>query len=580
MCGIAGIISSQSILSNQVPKMIASMKHRGPDDEGFHHNKQISIGQSRLSIIDLSGGHQPMYSDDNTLVLAFNGEIYNYVELRVDLIKKGYIFNTQSDSEVLIHLYKEYGKDMLDLLNGMFVFSIIDYNKEEVFFARDRIGIKPLYYFWKDGMFAFASEIQGLTSIFEIKKNLTINMDAVWHYFSLLYIPQPLTIYNELHVFPAGNYATVSFGAKNISIVEYWRPVINEKKYNSIEECADKLQALIYDAVKLRMRSDVPYGAYLSGGVDSTMIVANMTNCSSDLLKTFTARVHDSDLDEHEYALEASKKFGTIHTIIDVHDIDFDTMAHLISFFGQPFADSSIFPTYLISKKIRGYVTVVLGGDGGDELFSGYDKYSALLEDDSDVTVKKSFINRVPDEIKEQLFTKKFLAKKKKDTYSFLCSHTHNQNYKGHDLMRFLDVEYFLKSDILEKVDHMSMANSLEARVPLLDHRIIEFALGIPNKFLVSKTRNKVLLKHLLERQMSKEFVNRQKIGFMLPIASWLRDFSDNILDLPCVSELEHVFDKEALSNMIRDYKQGDDKYGNILFAYIVFCYWTSLHTF
>ncbi len=575
MCGVAGIVSRNKQTQSHVEDMVAALMHRGPDDQGFYYSDEISLGHSRLSIIDIASGAQPMYNADKTLVLIFNGEIYNYIELREDLKKKGRTFFTDSDTEVLLHLYEEYGIGMLEYLNGMFACAIYDIQKKELFVARDRIGIKPLYYYHQNGLFSFASEIPALEKVKEIRETLSINNEAIWHYFSLLYIPQPITIFNEINMLPSGHYMLYKNG--RLDIQQYWQPDITPKKWNSLEDCSQELKKLIDSAVHLRMRSDVPYGAYLSGGVDSSLIVSHMTDHADEPVKTFMARVKSQELDEKEYAQAIAEKFETEHAVIDIEDIDFGLVEQLISYFGQPFADSSIIPTYLISIKTREQVTVVLGGDGGDELFSGYDKYSLLCEDDSDATIKKAFLNRVPMGIKEKIFTQEFLASvQDQDTFNFLISHPHNNNYKGYNLLRFLDIEFFLKSDILTKVDQMSMANSLEARVPLLDHRIIEFALQIPEEYLISKERNKIILKHLLEKCMPVKFVNRQKVGFMLPISEWLGKFVDRIPDLEIPQSLEYIFNKQKINDLVQEYKAGKNELGNILFAYVVFYYWTN----
>src|SRR3989344_2671918 len=262
MCGIAGIITQEKSTPGTVEAMIARMKHRGPDDEGFYYYNEVALGQSRLSIIDLAGGHQPMYSSDKKLALVFNGEIYNYKELTAELEQKGYTFVTKSDSEVLLHLYEEYGKEMLGLLNGMFAFAIYNQDTNKLFVARDRVGVKPLYIFNHGGTFGFASEIEGLRALPLVKEKLTVNHDALWHYFSLLYIPPPLTIYKEINHLPAGHYLTFQDG--ELEIKQYWQLRIEPDETLDFKKTVDELESLIASSVQLRMQSDVPYGAYLS----------------------------------------------------------------------------------------------------------------------------------------------------------------------------------------------------------------------------------------------------------------------------------------------------------------------------
>ena len=558
--------------------MIARMKHRGPDDEGFYYYNEVALGQSRLSIIDLAGGHQPMYSSDKKLALVFNGEIYNYKELTAELEQKGYTFVTKSDSEVLLHLYEEYGKEMLGLLNGMFAFAIYNQDTNKLFVARDRVGVKPLYIFNHGGTFAFASEIEGLRALPSVKEKLTVNHDALWHYFSLLYIPPPLTIYKEINHLPAGHYLTFQDG--ELEIKQYWQLRIEPDETLDFKKTVDELESLIASSVQLRMQSDVPYGAYLSGGVDSSLIVGKMAGVSDQPVKTFTARVVSEEFDESTFAATVAEHYKTDHKILTVEKIDFSLLKNLLPHFGQPFADSSILPTYLISKKIREYVTVVLGGDGGDELFSGYDKYKAVLNTDDNEVVRHAFVNRVPAGVKEEFFTDKFQTSlSDKDTFSFLLQDKDNNNYQGYNLLRFLDMKFFLQGDILPKLDSMSMANSLEAREPLLDYRIIELAERLPKSFLIGPERNKIILKAMLEKYFPKEFVNRQKVGFIIPVATWIEQHTTAVLEATLPKEMETLVNRPALEDMVERFRQGEKQLANFLFAYLIFTYWANEFT-
>lgn len=578
MCGIAGILTTDLDVSLPVKEMVASMKHRGPDDRGLYCHRGVALGHSRLSIIDLSSsGHQPMYNTDKSLVLIFNGEIYNYIELREKLKLQGIPFHSDSDSEVLLNLYELKREKMLEDLIGMFAFVIYDIKNEELFIARDPIGKKPLYYFFQDNILVFASEIQALRHVSTVEQSLTLNHEAVWHYFSLLYVPQPMTIFNEIKVFPAGHYGIYRKG--NLMVEKYWEPIISIKKWDNIDQCGEELSKILDSAVAWRMRSDVPYGAYLSGGIDSTIVVSKMVKSTNEQIKTFTATIHDNILNENQHAAMVADKFCTKHTTLDVNGINFDLINTLLKYFGQPFADSSLLPTYLISQKIREYVTVVLGGDGGDEFFSGYDKYFKLLQNNSDEAVEQAFINRVPAGVKEFIFSRQFSsAIKQKSTFQFLISSSVNKNYRGYDLLKFLDIEFFLKGDILPKIDHMSMANALEARTPLLDRRVMDFALSVPQEFLVSKERNKILLKLLVEEFMPKEFVNRPKVGFMLPIADWMRKIAPEISQLELPNSIRSFFDKEQMGEIIKEYQNGKDEFGYLLFGYVVFVYWAQIY--
>lgn len=575
MCGIAGITTKNTVHPGTVEKMIARMKHRGPDDEGFSYYNGVALGQSRLSIIDLAGGHQPMLSRDKNLTLIFNGEIYNYKELTSELEEKGYAFETESDSEVLLHLYEEYGENMLEKLNGMFAFTIYDQKNETLFIARDRLGVKPLFYFFDGATLAFSSEIEGLRAVPEVKSGLTINHDALWHYFSLLYIPPPITIYNEINHLPAGSYAIFKNG--KFDIKQYWTLRFAPDSTLTREAAMEEAERIIADSVKLRMQSDVPYGAYLSGGVDSSLIVTKMSEVSKEPVKTFTARIVSEQFDEVPFAKVVAENQKTEHRFLEVESIDFSLLRNLLGYLGQPFADPSIVPTYLISKKIREYVTVVLGGDGGDELFAGYDKYGHVLEDASDNTVRKAFINRVPEGVREKVLGKLKDRVEESDTFQHLIKREANHGYSGLELLRYLDVHFFLGGDILPKLDSMSMANSLEAREPLMDYRLVELAARLPKELLISKERNKVLLKEILEKYYPADFVNRQKVGFLIPVAEWLKSHVQLVLDRPLPQSLVGLVDRAALEEVVCEFENGKIEFANFIFAYLMFTYWAEL---
>lgn len=576
MCGIAGLITKEKSTPGTVEAMIARMKHRGPDDEGFYYYNQFAVGQSRLSIIDLSGGHQPMFNHDKKLALIFNGEIYNYKELTAEMEAKGYQFATKSDSEVLVHLYEEYGVDMLPRLNGMFAFAILNTATQELFIARDRVGVKPLYIFNQGGTFAFASEIEGLRAVPAVKERLTINHEALWHYFSLLYIPPPITIYNEITHLPPGHYLIYRDG--KFTIKEYWHPKFEPDESLSFKETRDQIEELIASSVKLRMQSDVPYGAYLSGGVDSSLIVGKMAAVSEHPVKTFTARIQSDEFDETPFAATVAERYRTDHTILTVEQIDFSLLKNLLPHFGQPFADSSVLPTYLVSKKIREHVTVVLGGDGGDELFAGYDKYFSVLKDNSLDAVRRAFVNRVPENAKERLFTPEFQTSvASKDTFTHLLEHPNNHGYTGYTLLRFLDLQFFLQGDILPKLDSMSMANALEAREPLLDYRLIELAVRLPQHFLSDEKRNKIMLKSMLEKYFPAPFVNRQKVGFIIPVAKWLRAHTGLVREVAFPAGLAEFFNRPYIDQLVTQFeKSGDTKEANALLAYITVAHWAE----
>jgi len=575
MCAIAGVVYLyRDALHHDIEKMINDMKHRGPDDLGFFFDQKIALGQSRLAVIDIQGGKQPMLSSDGNLVLVFNGEIYNYKDLMFSLQEKGIVFKTQSDSEVLLHLYEQYGSQMMMMLNGMFSFAIYDKRNNEIFIARDRLGVKPLYIYQKNGLFAFASELQGLFSLSEIRSNLSLNHDALWHYFSLLYVPPPKTIFQEISVFPAGSYGYVRNGI--LELEAYWSPIILEPSSESasLDVYLDTARKLINTSVSLRMQSDVPYGAFLSGGVDSSLVVGAMATASHEPVKTFTARIQDEELDEVSYAAVVADKYKTEHHVLDVGTLDRAVLYKIVSHMGQPFADSSILPTYLIAQKIRQFVTVVLGGDGGDELFCGYNKYSKLLTNDSNATVEEAFINRVGEDQKNSIFSEEFKERiTEKKTFSALLQHPWNKEYQGLDLLRFLDITYFLGGDILPKLDSLSMAHSLEAREPLLDNALVEFALSLPTSMLVSQHYNKVLLKALVAREFSDSHAYRQKVGFIIPVSRWLSELLKDGLPEPLFHD---IFNQKKVNESLDRFIKGDQTETQLLFGYAMFAFWSE----
>lgn len=495
MCGIIGTTTGYRFDNFKLNKL----SHRGPNSRGYYDDKNISLGHTRLSIIDHSGGVQPMI-DDN-VVLVFNGEIYNYKELKKQLNNKGVIFSTNSDTEVLLQAYKCFGiNETLKKLNGMFAFAIYDKKENKIYIARDRLGIKPLFYSTING-FSFCSEISPISDDIIGKHNLTISHAALSMYFASFYISSPLTIWNEIHSLEPGHFIDYDIKSKTFKNKSYWDLPKLDRNKDDIEH----LYSLLYDATSLRMNSDVPYGAYLSGGVDSSIITGIMSKISQNKIKTYTAEIRDQLLNEKQYAEIVSKKFNTQHTVlpIEYHDITVDKLKSLLKLFGQPFADSSMVPTYEISKQISKHITVALGGDGSDELFCGYNKYNNIHDGIKNIFYRNKNINRV--------LRNKYCV----DVYGYMKDLIAYQKKEDHEMLRLFDIRFFLEGDILQKVDRLSMANSLEVRVPFLDHRVVEYSCALNNDIIFNKVR-KFPVKKILEKDFSKDFVHRDKIGFML----------------------------------------------------------------
>ena len=530
MCGIIG--------SNKYPitrNTLNKLSHRGPDERGLLSSYgDLNLGHTRLSIIGIEDGQQPMQLDKESISLTFNGEIYNYIELQDKLRAIGRETSTSSDTEVLLEYYSVFGIDrLLEDVNGMFAFVIHDKLHDTMLLVRDRLGIKPLFYAVENDGISFCSEITPLKDMLGIE-NLTIDPVAVSMYFNTFYIASPNTIWNEVRSLEPGQMLTYNLNTGKNELKTYWSLTPQPRDNHSLDEFDD----LLKDAVKLRMRSDVPYGAYLSGGIDSSLVVKHMSSIANKC-DTFTAEIKDKELNEKQYADKVAEAYNTNHTNIEVEygEIKLSFLRKLARIFGQPFADSSIIPTYLISKKISESVAVALGGDGSDENFCGYNKY--------DHTSKS---------IQEKFFRNQDLSflndKYVNNTYNYMISKLPYQVEDPQEKMRLMDIRFFLEGDILQKVDRLSMANSLEVRVPFLDHRILEYANRLDYDLLFGELRKQVP-KTILERDFDSDFVHRDKIGFMLNVDEWIHEFDSVINQTKMLqSDLFRViFNIESIEN-------------------------------
>lgn len=561
MCGITGIVNinkDETAAKHILQKMCAAIKHRGPDEGGEWTHKNIGLAMRRLKIIDMVSGSQPMHNEDKTVWLVFNGEIYNYQELRNDLQKKGHLFATNSDTETIIHLYEEYGENCVDYLRGMFAFAIYDLNNETLFLARDRLGIKPLFYMETGKSFLFGSEIKCLFK--HPQMNCSIYHPALVTYFAYGYVPDPDTMIEKVKKLPPGHILTCKHG--KINIKQYWDVTFNHSKIYSEDYYIEKILYHLNESVRLRLVSDVPLGAFLSGGIDSSMVVALMAKNMDEPVKTFSIGFENQAYNELEYARMVSKEYGTDHHEEIVKPDAESVINDLIYQFDEPFADSSAIPTYYVSKMTRKHVTVSLSGDGGDELFAGYDRYfpGSLFK----------AANNIPHIIRKILFLKsasilpewfpgintlrhlscnenerylRSISKGISTTHDSVFSHDLREKlantdpspvmleyldkYSGSNMLtkqQYLDIKTYLPGDILTKVDRMSMLVSLEARVPFLDHKLVEFAASIPPNVLIKNNDPKYLLKKVAERLLPKQVIYRPKMGFAVPIADWLRN--------------------------------------------------------
>ena len=577
MCGIAGFVDLWAASAVRVREeraqtlknMCRVIRHRGPDDQGVMVTDGVALGMRRLSIIDLSGGRQPISNEDETVTIVFNGEIYNYRDLQSELRAQGHHLQTNSDTETIVHSYEEYGSACVESLRGMFSFALWDDREKKLFIARDRVGKKPLYYsVTRQGTLVFGSELKSLLEHPEVTRE--INPDAVDAYFSLGYVPDPLAIFKNIEKLPPGHHLTFQNG--RLSIERYWD--FNYETNGNGHRAADyfdELRALLDESVKIRLVSDVPLGAFLSGGIDSSTIVALMARHMDQPVKTFSIGFNEDSYNELKYARLTAQKFGTEHHEFLVTPEICDVVDELAWHFDEPFADSSAIPTYVVSKLAREHVTVVLTGDGGDELFAGYTRYvteqrrrgfdlvprairKGLMDPVSRRLPHGAFgrnylhnvsldaIDRYLDSVsiftgpnKNLLYTSDFREKLRRDSQMNSFFNELSTNVKttaSLDTLLYIDSKTYLPGDILTKVDRASMAVSLEARVPLLDHKLIEFVTRIPAGMKMAGLETKQVFKQAISDLIPAEILNRPKQGFGVPIEQWInRQLRNRIRD-------------------------------------------------
>jgi len=601
MCGITGFVSP-SLNKDHLVNMTNSLAHRGPDADGFYHNESthVGLGHRRLSILDLSSAaNQPMTSHCKRYVMVYNGEVYNYKNLSKEI---GITFHTNSDSEIILEAFVKWGPEFVNKLNGMFSIAIYDLEKNKLFLFRDRIGIKPLYYYLNNDELVFASELKAITGI---KKELTINFQAVSNYFHYGYIPKKDTIYNDVYKLSSGYYGEYFNG--NFEIKKYWEidSLISSQTNNDFETAKKTLDQLLTDSIDKRLVSDVPIGTFLSGGTDSSAVTSIAAKISETQINTFSIGFKEAKYNESEKAKEIAKHLKTNHHEFIVAEQDiFSELDHILDNFDEPFADSSCFPTYLVSKLARKHVTVCLSGDGGDELFMGYGSYnwakrmsnpilwnlrkpiSKILKSTNDNRKKRAadVFNSPLRGKMEHLFSQEqylFSAQEINElllncpTVNYDDPIKSNRVLSPEEKQSFFDIKNYLKDDLLVKVDRMSMLSSLEVRVPILDHRIVEFALNLDQSLKMSKTGvQKHLLKEVLYDNVSKELLNHPKWGFSIPLVKWLKnDLSfliDKYLDDEIIRELK-IFNPEYIKQLKYRFLNGDDYLYNRIWQLIVF---------
>ncbi len=604
MCGIVGFVYANDRAADRsiVESMNRAIAHRGPDEDGFYVEKNVALGMRRLSIIDLASGQQPIYNEDRTKVIVFNGEIYNYQEVRESLIKLGHKFYTRSDTEVVIHLYQEYGPEGLQYLRGMYAFAIWDEAERLLFLARDRVGKKPILYSHQpNGDLIFGSEFQAVLKHPAVARE--VDNEAIDHYLSFLCVPAPMTAFRSIRKLEPGHWLKWKDG--KIETRRYWQPDFSKKITISEEEAIEETTRILRESTRLRMISEVPLGAFLSGGVDSSTIVALMAQESSQPVKTFSIGFEEQDFSELKYAKRVAEHVGAEYHEFIVRPNALEIIPTLVDHYGEPYADSSAIPTYYVSKETRKHVTVALNGDGGDESFAGYERYAAMRIAEKYARVpsplRKAFIeapigvlptselrrSRIRDakrflkaanlprnerylrwmstfnrDAKNELYTNDFRGSLDAVDPIGILDHwfTRADGIGTVDSTMLTDQMTYLPNDLLVKVDIASMANSLEARSPFLDHKLIEFAASLPEKLKMRGFETKSLLKKVAARLVPREVVYRRKMGFGVPVGKWFRgemkDFVKDIL-LSETSRRRGIVRPEILERYVVEHTTG-----------------------
>jgi asparagine synthase (glutamine-hydrolysing) len=586
MCGIAGFIDMEcgrEKAANLIDRMCKVIRHRGPDDQGVWVDEGVALGMRRLAIIDVNGGHQPVFNEDQSILVVFNGEIYNYRELQKELQERGHHFRTHSDTETIVHAYEEYGDDCVKHLRGMFVFAVWDRQHQRLLMARDRFGKKPLNYYWDGQRFIFGSEIK---SILEANIPREINNIALDEYLMYRYVPTPHTLFKNVMKLPAAHILV--YENEQISVRRYWElpftPTCQDDEATAIE----RTKELLKDAVQVRLMSEVPLGAFLSGGVDSSIVVGLMSSMMSQPVKTFSIGFDEDDYSELPYARQVARHFGTDHHEFIVRPDLISVLPELVWNYDEPFADSSMLPTYYVSKLAREHVTVALSGDGGDEIFGGYTRYTRELTIDRlpaparllgygsvfmpdgmrgkgrltnlhrDLATRYSRIfSPFSEKMRLSMYTKEFFASiHDHDPFETVMSDF--RAVKGLDTaaqLQFVDVRNYLVDDILVKVDKASMLNSLETRAPLLDQNLAEYIASLPSAIRMRDGALKSLLKKAAADILPANILTRPKQGFGVPIKHWFRDdlvgSAYDLLDSPRAQQ-RGIFNPQYVRNLLK----------------------------
>lgn len=618
MCAINGIIDIQKKYSNSelrdaLNAMNLKVVHRGPDDEGIFVENHIGIGMRRLAIIDLEGGHQPIFNESKDIAIVCNGEIYNHKELRHRLETEGHIFLSHSDAEVVVHAYEEYGTDCFSKLDGMFAIAIYDTTEQKIILARDKAGEKPLYWYKNDLFFCFASELKSITQMEGVVKE--ISPEGLHQYFTLTYIPAPLTIFKNIYKLKAASFMVVEADG-TVLCSPYWDMVYDDSQLISdYDTCKQKLREALFQSVESRLMSDVPLGTFMSGGIDSTLITGVATRILGKPIDTFTIGFEYGDYDERDRATIAAKAFGTkAHTDVLTADKVKDIIDTIIDNMDEPFADVSAIPTYFVSNLASDYVKVILTGDGGDELFAGYSKYLIGYYSQKYNTLPSFFRHGIFEPIVHTLPANGTLHRKAMKVINNANKPLYEQRlrlmqlgcneemyrelvrpefhvdidsiapiylkFKGYtdELSQALytDFKIVLEGDMFVKVDRMSMLNSIETRTPMVAGAMLDLAIKIPSQFKINRNKQKIILKETFEDVLPKSLLKFNKKGFGIPLEHWFRgELKKELQDqLTQCNFIDDILDKEYMQSLLQEHisKKANNAY--LLWGLYIFTRW------
>lgn len=624
MCGIAGIVrfDGHAADAKSLAAMAGTLAHRGPDGEGFHVDGNVGLAHRRLAIIDPSGGHQPLSNRDGTLWITYNGEIYNFRELRTELESRGHVFRARSDTEVAVHAYEEWGEKCLDRFRGMFAFAVWDARKRQLFLARDRLGVKPLYYHHGPRLFAFASEAKAILALEDVPRD--VDPGSVIDYLAYGYVPQPASIWKGILKLPPGHCLTIPMhpgdGAPAASPRRYWSLEFRPDHGRSEYEWREALIHKIDESVRLRLVSDVPFGAFLSGGVDSSAVVASMSGQLTEPVRTFSIGFKEEAWSELPYARQVAYRYTTRHHEEVVEPEAIELLPKLAWAYDEPFGDSSAIPTYCVSRLAARHVKMVLSGDGGDESFCGYPRYIEAMQEDLltsrlPLWIRRTLVaplaRRYPprlrgygrlqrlardqvrryhqrmglptyDEARRYLrpeYTS--LVDERQESSFFVQNYPDSRPWPLVSKLQYLDLATYLPEDILVKVDRASMLCSLEAREPLLDHELVELAATIPPELLLRNGEGKWIFKRAHEARLPREILSRPKMGFGVPLQIWfredLRDFIRDTLLAPDAVSRE-FFRPRALEALVDQQQAGSRDRTPSLWLFLAFETWGRVY--